>query len=130
MFDIASPLFLPRFSSYSHSSYSSFILSFTLHLIFSPHNIILHYITSAPKVSNRFDADPKRWRMLASISMDLAALIELLTPFFPGYFLPLASIANVGTYFDSHICHDVCIHVYDNSQNIVNVIPSSLSNKR
>jgi hypothetical protein len=34
--------------------------------------------------------------MLASISMDLASFIELLTPFFPGYFLPLASVANVG----------------------------------
>ena len=50
------------------------------------------------QVSNRFDADPKRWRMLASLSMDVASFIELLTPFFPGYFLPLASIANVGTY--------------------------------
>ena len=36
--------------------------------------------------------------MLASLSMDVASFIELLTPFFPGYFLPLASIANVGTY--------------------------------
>jgi hypothetical protein len=34
--------------------------------------------------------------MLASISMDVASFIELLTPFFPGYFLPLASVANVG----------------------------------
>ena len=50
------------------------------------------------QVSNRFDADPKRWRMLASLSMDVASFIELLTPFFPGYFLPLASVANVGKY--------------------------------
>ena len=48
--------------------------------------------------------------MLASISMDAAALIELLTPFFPGYFLPLASIANVGESFQSHICLDVCLY--------------------
>jgi len=47
-------------------------------------------------VSNRFDADPKRWRMVASGSMDISSFIELLTPLFPGYFLPLASIANVG----------------------------------
>ena len=50
----------------------------------------------ASVVSNRFDADAKRWRMTASISMDLASFIELLTPLFPGYFLPLASVAHVG----------------------------------
>jgi hypothetical protein len=36
--------------------------------------------------------------MLASLSMEMASFIELLTPFFPGYFLPLASVANVGKY--------------------------------
>ena len=60
------------------------------------HNINLS--RTHTQVSNRFDADPKRWRMLASLSMDVASFIELLTPFFPGYFLPLASIANVGMY--------------------------------
>ena len=50
----------------------------------------------ASVVSNRFDADPKRWRMVASGSMDVASFIELLTPVFPHLFLPLASVANVG----------------------------------
>jgi hypothetical protein len=50
----------------------------------------------ASVVSNRFDGDPKRWRMVASGSMDASCFIELLTPLFPHLFLPLASIANVG----------------------------------
>lgn len=50
----------------------------------------------AGMVNNQFDADPKKWRMLAALSMDLSSFIELLTPLFPGYFLPLAAVANVG----------------------------------
>lgn len=50
----------------------------------------------ASMVNNKFDADPKRWRMASSVSMDVSCFIELLTPFAPGYFLLLASIANVG----------------------------------
>lgn len=53
-------------------------------------------VVFASVVSNRFDADPKRWRFLAAVSMHSASFVELLTPLFPGYFLPLASIANVG----------------------------------
>ena len=47
-------------------------------------------------VSNRFDADPKRWRMASTLAMDSASFIELLTPLAPQYFLLLASIANIG----------------------------------
>jgi hypothetical protein len=47
-------------------------------------------------VSNRFDADPKKWRLVASLSMSIASILELSTPIFPGYFLAIASIANVG----------------------------------
>lgn len=47
-------------------------------------------------VNNQFDADPKKWRMIASISLDISSFIELLTPLAPGYFLPLAAFANVG----------------------------------
>ena len=50
----------------------------------------------ASLVNNKFDGDPKRWRLLASISMDCASFIELLTPLVPSLFLPLASIANIG----------------------------------
>ena len=50
----------------------------------------------ASVVSNRFDADPKRWRMVASLSMSFASLLEMSTPLAPSYFLPIASVANVG----------------------------------
>jgi hypothetical protein len=46
--------------------------------------------------SNSVDADPKRWRMVSSLSMDFAMMLELATPAFPGYFLFIASVANIG----------------------------------
>lgn len=46
-------------------------------------------------VSNRFDSDPKRWRLTATVAMDSASFIELLTPLAPSYFLLIASVANV-----------------------------------
>ena len=53
-------------------------------------------ILLASQVNNRFDADPKRWRMVADVSMNASSLLELLTPLAPAYFLPIASVANVG----------------------------------
>jgi hypothetical protein len=50
----------------------------------------------ASVVNNKFDADPKRWRLLATIAMDAASFLEMLTPMMPGYFLAVASVANVG----------------------------------
>ena len=50
----------------------------------------------AGMVNNQFDADPKRWRMIAAVSLDVSSFVELLTPLAPGYFLPLAAVANVG----------------------------------
>lgn len=47
-------------------------------------------------VNNKFDSDPKRWRMISSISMECSSFIEILTPLAPGYFLILASVANIG----------------------------------
>ncbi len=46
--------------------------------------------------SNSVDADPKRWRMVSSLAMDCAMMLELATPSFPGYFLFIASVANIG----------------------------------
>ena len=46
--------------------------------------------------SSSVDADPKRWRMVSSIAMDCAMMMELMTPAFPGYFLFIASAANIG----------------------------------
>lgn len=44
---------------------------------------------------HRFDRDPKSWRIAADMTEDLGGCIELLTPLFPGYFLLLASAANI-----------------------------------
>lgn len=47
-------------------------------------------------VNDRFDANPKRWKMVATISLDASCALELLAPLAPGYFLAIASLANVG----------------------------------
>ncbi|KAF4320923.1 hypothetical protein BBO99_00000722 [Phytophthora kernoviae] len=46
-------------------------------------------------VNNRYDADPKRWRVASSVALDVAVLGEILTPLAPGSFLAIASLANV-----------------------------------
>ena len=47
--------------------------------------------------SAKFDADPKRWRMVAALSMDCATLLEILSPLVPSvWVLPIASVANIG----------------------------------
>lgn len=38
--------------------------------------------------------------MIAAISLDLSMVLELLSPLVPGYFLLIASVANVGGYVD------------------------------
>jgi hypothetical protein len=48
--------------------------------------------------TRRFDANPKRWRMVAALCMDLGTLIEILCPYATkssGLILPLACLANV-----------------------------------
>lgn len=47
-------------------------------------------------MNDRFDANPKRWKMVATISLDASCALELLAPLAPGYFLAIASLANVG----------------------------------
>jgi hypothetical protein len=47
-------------------------------------------------VNNQFDQNPKRWRMISSVALDLSSFLELLTPLAPKYFLFLASLANIG----------------------------------
>jgi len=47
--------------------------------------------------SAKFDADPKRWRMVAALSLDAATLMEILSPLVPSvWVLPIASVANIG----------------------------------
>ena len=53
-------------------------------------------VAFAAFINTRFDADPKRWRWLSAVALDLSTLIEICTPLFPGLFLPLAALANVG----------------------------------
>jgi hypothetical protein len=50
----------------------------------------------ASLVNNRFDSDPKRWRVVAAASLDGAVFLQALTPLAPGMFLPMAALANVG----------------------------------
>ncbi|RLN26381.1 hypothetical protein BBJ28_00002328 [Nothophytophthora sp. Chile5] len=49
----------------------------------------------ASMVNNRYDADPKRWRIASSVALDISVLGEILTPLAPGSFLAVASLANV-----------------------------------
>ena len=74
----------------------SFPLAATLNWIIKDGLGQLGGVIFAGLVNNQFDADAKRWRMIASISLDVSSFIELLTPLAPGYFLPLAGVANVG----------------------------------
>lgn len=47
--------------------------------------------------SSKFDADPKRWRIVAALSLDAATLLEIVSPLVPSvWVLPIASIANIG----------------------------------
>ena len=43
-----------------------------------------------------FDSNPKRWRFASSVAMDASVFLELLCPFFPSAFLPIAAVANAG----------------------------------
>jgi len=44
-----------------------------------------------------FDANPKQWRMTAAVALDMASLLEILSPLFvtTGMVLPIACVANV-----------------------------------
>nr|CAB3476335.1 unnamed protein product [Digitaria exilis] len=42
-----------------------------------------------------FDDDPKKWRMYADFIGSAGSVFELMTPLYPGYFLPLASFGNL-----------------------------------
>ena len=45
----------------------------------------------------KFDSDPKRWRMLAALSLDGASFLEILSPLvWSSWVLPIACVANIG----------------------------------
>ncbi len=50
----------------------------------------------AAKVNTRFDSHPKRFRFWANLLIQFSNFLELLTPLYPGMFLALASISNIG----------------------------------
>ncbi len=50
----------------------------------------------AALLNNRFDSDPKRWRMVSAMALDLSTMLEVCTPLVPALFLPVAALANVG----------------------------------
>jgi hypothetical protein len=50
----------------------------------------------AALVNTRFDSDPKRWRLVSALASDAATALEVCTPLFPGAFLPMAAVANIG----------------------------------
>ncbi|KAF9277891.1 hypothetical protein BGZ68_008929 [Mortierella alpina] len=53
-------------------------------------------VVYASFVSDKFDSEPKRFRFQATVAMQGANVLELLTPLWPGSFLIIASISNIG----------------------------------
>lgn len=53
-------------------------------------------IVFAGLVNTHLDEDPKHWRFVTSLMLEISTFMEVLSPFFPGYFLLVASLANVG----------------------------------
>jgi hypothetical protein len=52
-------------------------------------------VAFAAFIGNRFDADPKRWRLVSALVLDSATFLEVCSPLFgPKLFLPVAAIAN------------------------------------
>ncbi|CAM9914781.1 unnamed protein product, partial [Phaeothamnion confervicola] len=47
-------------------------------------------------VSTRFDSNPKLWRVVSAVALDLSVMLELASPLAPHLFLPIASVANIG----------------------------------
>jgi hypothetical protein len=53
-------------------------------------------IAFASLINIQFDASPKKWRFISSLLLEFSNFIEMLTFYFPMFFLPLASLANIG----------------------------------
>ncbi|KAF9985368.1 hypothetical protein BGZ65_011021 [Modicella reniformis] len=53
-------------------------------------------VVYASFVSDKFDSEPKRFRFQSTVAMQGANVLELLAPLWPGYFLIIASISNIG----------------------------------
>lgn len=55
-------------------------------------------VVYASFVSDKFDSEPKRFRFQATVAMQGANILELLTPLWPGSFLLIASVSNIGMF--------------------------------
>ena len=53
-------------------------------------------IMFAGKVGQRFDINIKYYRWVSAMSLNASCALEMLTPCFPGLFLPIAGLANAG----------------------------------
>ena len=58
-------------------------------------------IMFAARYGSNFDEDIKKWRFLAMFALNMSVLLEIMTLKFPGAFLLIASLANVG----KNICY-------------------------
>ena len=47
-------------------------------------------------ISTQFDHDPRRWRLYSNLILIASSGLEIITPFFPVIFLPLAALGNMG----------------------------------
>ncbi|TPX32433.1 hypothetical protein SmJEL517_g04418 [Synchytrium microbalum] len=56
---------------------------------------LLGGVIYAAVVSNKFDAQPKRYRFYSALALQAATILELVTPMVPHLFLPLASFSNI-----------------------------------
>jgi len=55
-------------------------------------------VVYAAFISDRFDSEPKRHRFQATVAMQVASFLELLAPLWPGMFLLIASLSNIGNH--------------------------------
>lgn len=75
---------------------SSIPLAATLNWILKDGLGQLGGILFASLVNTKFDADPKKWRIIAAVALEISNFIEMTIPYFNAYFLPLAAFANIG----------------------------------
>lgn len=53
-------------------------------------------LSVAANFGRAFDSDVKRFRFTSSVIYDASSFVEIITPYFPKHFLPLATAANIG----------------------------------
>jgi len=74
-------------------------------------------VVYASFVSDKFDSEPKRFRFQATVAMQGANVLELLTPLWPGSFLLIASISNIGM-FPAHRVDNLTMRIKMEVENL------------